>query len=145
MNTITQSLTRRIIVEHFHSVNEQAQVYARFETTELSLRDVLHELQGVLDGAALITLREVTVRERDSRLTAGMSDTTLLTCEELGIASLPLDRILNPTFEMSCCTRCSYQADSEVCCRTFTHSELDSISTLLGLIVAAILKLTFYS
>ena len=84
------------------------------------------------------------MREGDSRLTAGKSETTLLTCEELGIASLPLDRILNPTFGMGCCAGCPHQANSEVCCRTFTHTELDSISRA-ALIVAAILKLTFDS
>ncbi len=85
------------------------------------------------------------MREGDSRLTAGKNANTLLTCEELGIASLPLDRILNPTFQMGCCVGCPYQANSEVCCRTFMRGELDSISGSMALIVAAILKLTFCS
>jgi hypothetical protein len=65
MNTMTQSLARCITVEFFHSVNKQEDADAQ-RRTELSLRDVLHELHGVLGEATCIALCEVTVGEGDS-------------------------------------------------------------------------------
>jgi hypothetical protein len=145
MDTMTQSLARCITVEHFHSVNKQKDTDAQRGTTELSLRDVLRELQGVLGEVTCIALCEVTVGEEDSRLAVGKSESIRITCKELGIACLPLDEILNPNFGMGCCAACPYQANSEVCCRTFTYDELDSNSMPVALIVTAILKLTFCS
>jgi hypothetical protein len=145
MNTTAQSRERCITVEHLHSVNKQEDANAQRGTTELSLRDVLLELQGVLAGVTCVALREVTVGEVDSRLAVGKSESIRITCKELGIACMPLDEILNPNFGMDCRAACQYQADSEACCRTFTHGELDSKSMSMALIVAAILKLTFCS
>jgi hypothetical protein len=142
---MTQSLARCITVEHFHSVNKQEDADAQRETTELSLREVVHELQGVLAGVTCIALSEVTVGDGDSRLAVGKSESIRLTCKELGIACLPLDEILNPNFGMGCCATCPYQAHSEACCRTFTQEELDSNSMSMALIVTAILKLAFCS
>ena len=143
MNIMTQSLTRRITVEHFHTVDKQEDDDPQRGTTDLSLRDVVHELQGVLGEVTCIALCEVTVGEVDSRLAVGKDESIRITCKELGIASLLLDEILNPKFGMGCCAACPNQANSEACCRTFTHGELDSKSMSMALIVAAILKLTF--
>ncbi len=142
---MTQSLARCITVEHFHTVNKQEDDDPQRGTTELSLRDVLHELQGVLGEVTCIALCEVTVGEVDSRLAVGKSESIRITCKELGIASLLLDEILNPNFGMGRCAACPYQANTEACCRTFTYEELDSNSMQMALIVTAILKLTFCS
>jgi hypothetical protein len=142
---MTQSLARCITVEHFHSVNKQEDADAQRGTTELSLREVVHELQGVLAGVTCIALCEVIVGEKDSRLAVGKSESIRITCKELGIASLLLDEILDPNFGMGCCAACPHQTNSEACCRTFTDEELDSKSMSMALIVAAILKLTFCS
>jgi len=142
---MTQSLARCITVEHLHSVNKQEDANAQRGTTELSLSDVVHELQGVLGGVTCITLCEVALDEEDSRLAVGESESIRITCKELGIACLPLHEILNPNFGMGRCAACPNQANSEACCRTFTNEELDSNSMSMALIVAAILKLTFCS
>jgi hypothetical protein len=105
-----QSLERCITVEHFHSVNKQEDADAQRGTTELSLRDVLNELQAVLEGVTCIALCEVTVGEGDSRLAVGKSESIRITCKELGITSLLLDEILNPNFGMGRCAACPYQA-----------------------------------
>ena len=141
---MTQSLARCITVEHFHTVNKQEDDDPQRGTTELSLRDVLHELQCVLGEETCIEVREDIVYERDS-LTANKSQAVRLTCKELGIVSLPLDEVLNPNFGMGRCATCPYQANSEACNRTFTYAENDSNSMPMALIVAAILKLAFYS
>ena len=145
VNTMTQSLARCITVEHFQSVNKQEDADAQRGTTELSLREVVHELQGVLEGVTCIALCEVTVGDEDSRLAVGKSESIRITCKELGIACLPLDEILDPNFGMACCAACPNQTNSEACCRTFTDEELDSKSMSMALVVAAILKLTFCS
>jgi len=140
---MTQSLARCITVEHFHAVNKQEDADAQRGTMELNLRDVVHELQGVLEGVACIALCEAIVGDGDSRLADGKSESIRITCKELGIASLLLDEILDPNFGMGCCAACQYRANSEACCRTFTDRELDSNSMPMALIVTAILKLTF--
>ncbi|MGZ5561679.1 MAG: DUF2703 domain-containing protein [Halobacteriota archaeon] len=142
---MTQSLARCISIEHFHSVNKQEEADAQRGTTELSLREVVHELQGVLEGVTCIALCEVIVGEEVSRLAVDKSESIRITCKELGIASLLLDEILDPNFGMGCCAACPNQANPEACCRTFTDEELDSKSMSMALIVAAILKLTFCS
>jgi len=76
---MTQSLARCITVEYFHSVNKQEDADAQRRTTELSLRDVLHELQGVLGGVTCIVLCEVTVGEGDSLLEVGKSESIRIT------------------------------------------------------------------
>jgi hypothetical protein len=91
---MTQSLARCITVEHFNAINKKEDNDPQRGTTELSLREVVHELHGVLEGVACITLCEVTVGDRDSRLTVSKSESIRITCKELGIASLPLDEIL---------------------------------------------------
>ncbi len=142
---MTQSLARRITVEHLHSVNKQEDTNSQHGTTELSLRDVVYELQGVLEAVACITLCEVTVGDGDNRLVYGKSESIRITCKELGIASLLLDEVLNPNFGTGRCAACPNQANSQACCRTFTHEELDSKSMSIALKIAAILKLTFCS
>jgi len=142
---MSQSLARCIMLQHFHSANKQEDTDAQRGTKELSLRDVVHELQGVLGGVTCIALCEFPVGEGDSRLAVGKDESIRITCKELGIASLLLDEILNPDFGMGCCAACPNQANSEACCRTFTDEELDSKSMSIVLIVAAILKLTFCS
>ncbi len=142
---MTQSLERCITVEHFYSVNKQEDANAQRGTTELSLRDVVHELQGVLEEVAYIALCEVTVSDGDSRLAVGKSESIRITCKELGIASLLLDEVLNRNFGMGRCAACPNKENSQACCRTFTHGELDSKSMSMALIVAAMLKLTFCS
>jgi hypothetical protein len=106
---MTQSLARCITVEHFHSVKTQEDADAQHVTTELSLRDIVHELQGVLEWVACIALCEATVGDGDSRLADGKSESIRITCKELGIAFLLLDEVLDPNFAMGCCVRANIE------------------------------------